>query len=553
VQQTLLFRVLLHALFAAALARALRGVPPGRALLFAALYLLSCSLGPDQEEYRLLLVLALLIAPDLQAPRRVPWAPALAGALAAFYLLIKVSVGLSAIALLGSFGLLLLPRRRPWSRRSAVAAGAGFAVAAAAAVPFVFGSPGYALRWLGLEAELVRGFSSGMRLPGEPADLAAGVLALAVFAGLCLYAWRTGAAAAGVWTMFLLPAWLVFQHGFIRADAHSAVFFPFLLAAVAFGLLFAQGEPELHAGAAASLALLVLGVPVAMSFEGSGGAGLVLGVQGWENVSWALSPDRLQHRIKRAQRRVLQPSRLPRDFVAPIRRADLGVDVLPWELSYLAANDLRWVPNPTFQLYTTYTRRLDAVAARHFVSSGAPDILLVHEGTLDGRDMLWDTPETWRAVLAGYQLDPGRPAPDLLALRRRPQPLAWRLAEKGRARIEPGPWIDVPAAAGEWTFAALDFEPSWSGRVRRLILGVPPVYLQVLDDRGGNRRVRILPETAGGGLLLAPLPKNLDELAALWSGGGSVGRIVRFRLTGPGVSYFGTPVRVRWLAGRASG
>ena len=48
---------------------------------------------------------------------------------------------------------------------------------------------------------------------------------------------------------------------------------------------------------------------------------------------------------------------------------------------------------------------------------------------------------------------------------------------------------------------------------------------------------------------LAPSPKDLDELAAFWSGG-SVGRIVRFRLVGPGMSCFREPVRVRWLAGR---
>ena len=111
-------------------------------------------------------------------------------------------------------------------------------------------------------------------------------------------------------------------------------------------------------------------------------------------------------------------------------------------------------------------------------------------------------------------------------------------------------WIDVPAAAaGERIFAAIELEPSWTGRLQGLILGVPPVYLQVLGDGGEGRKVRIVPATASGGLLLAPSPKNLDELAALWSGG-SVGRVARLRLVGPGMSCFRAPVRVRWLAGR---
>ncbi len=333
VPQALLFRVLVHALFAVALARALRGVPLARALAFGAFYLLGCTLALVPED-QLILTLALLLAPDLRAPGRVPWAPALAGALAAFFVLLKVNVGVSAAAVLGAFCLLLLARVRPWRWRSVIAAAVSYGAVVIVAVPLVFGTPAYALRWLGLEAELVRGFGPGMRLPAEPAELAAGLLGLAVFAGLCLYAYRAGSAAAGFWAMLLLPAWFAFQHGFIRADAHSVAFLPFLLGGVALGILFTESEPALHASVAAGLALLLLGVPLTLGFTGGArqrAAEFVLGVQGCENVGWALSLERLRGRIHRTQRRVLQAEKLPKPFVAPIRGAGLGVDVLPWE------------------------------------------------------------------------------------------------------------------------------------------------------------------------------------------------------------------------------
>lgn len=548
--RVLLFRLAMHALFALALARGLRGIPIGQAFTFAAFYLVGQQLGLG-EESRLLITLALLLAPELAEPRRVPWAPALAGALSLVFLLIKLNFGLSAAALVGMFCLLLLLRRKPRRRRAVLAAAAGFTVAVAVAVPLAFGSLGQALHWLGLEAEIVRGYASGMRLPAEPAELTAGMLALAVFAGAWLYAHRTGGSLADLWTMLLLPAWFAFQGGFIRADVHTGGFFPFLLGVVALGFLFARREPDLRATGAACLVLLSLAVPIALRSAGPVSQtrlNLALGVQGWRNLISALSPADLQRRTERVQRRQLRPQRLPAKFVKPVRAAGLGVDVLPWELSYLPANRLRWVPSPTLQLYATYTRRLDGLAARHFSGHEAPDLLLVEQAGIDGRDMLWDTPETWRAILAGYELDARRPVPNLLVLHRRPAVLRWQLARQGQVVAKAGDWIEVPAG-GAWTFAEISLEPRWTGRLERLLLGVPPVFLRAVDGHGRHRTVRILPETAAGGLLMAPAPSNLDELAALWSGGNSAPRLVRFRLTGPGLRCFADGVSVRYLAG----
>ncbi len=235
--------------------------------------------------------------------------------------------------------------------------------------------------------------------------------------------------------------------------------------------------------------------------------------------------------------------------MAPVRAAGLGVDVLPWELSYLPANGLRWVPSPTLQLYATLTRRLDILTARHFAGAAAPDLLLAQGDSIDSRNLLWDTPETWRAVLAAYELDTRRPAPDLLVLRRRVHPLAWRLEPRGEIVTAPGRWLDVAApAAGRWTFAALELSPSLGGRLERWFLGLSPIHLETVDARGVHRTARILPDPAPGGLLLAPSVFNLNDMAALWSAPATLPHIVRLRVAGPGLAGV-SAVKVRWLEG----
>ena len=492
----LLFWIGVHALLAVALGRVVlrqAGGGHGEAglggLAFAFLLVASHMLGLGADS-RLVLVLGLLLAPELPGlatpspapPRRTLWAPALAAALAVVCGLIKLSLGLSALALLGSFVLVTWVRRRsepPGTGRLLFAMAAAAGAVLAVAIPLLFGNPGNAWRWLALQAETVRGHAAGMGWPAAPGELAAGLLALAVVGGLLLYAGARRTGLAGLWAIFLLPVWLAFQHAFIRGDAvHTVRFFPFVLGVVALGLLFTRQPAERRAIRGAALLLLLLATGSALRFGVPAVVSrldVLAGFQGSRHLAAAMRPAALHRRIARDQERALAPSRLPEGFAAAVRASDLGVDALPWELSYLPANRLRWVPSPTLQLYATLTRRLDALAARHFAAPRAPDLLLVEGGTVDGRSLLWDTPETARALLAAYELDPRRPTPDLLVLRRAPHPFAWHLEPRGETVAAPGRWVEVPPAPpGSWTFAALDLSPSWRGKLERWLLGLPP-------------------------------------------------------------------------------
>jgi hypothetical protein len=547
----LALRLFLYALFAAALARALRRVSPKRGLAFAGL-LLVAHLAGLRYEYQLLFALALLIAPEVARPNRMPIAAIAGGLLVTLFGLIKLSLGISALALFAAWLVALAARRPPHTWRS-VAAGLGaLAASIALAIPLAFESPRWALAWLGFQADLASGFPVAMAVAGSDLEVAADLLGLLAILALWVYAWRTRSALAPLWGVMLPVLILSFRHALVRQGGHGSIFPSFLLAVLALGVLLAERSDEIQASLAAWLAALVVALPAAISFAGPAENSryeLALGVRGVENLSAALQPETARRRLAAIERRALAPSRLPEAFLAPIRAAGSSVDVLPLELSLIAANSLPWVPTPTLQLYLAYTPRLDRWNAEHFRAGSGADLLLVENRAIDRRQMLWDTPETWRAILERYELDPRRPRPGWIVLHKRTRPGAFKLEKVGDSRFALAQPLEVPSGPG-WLFAELHIEPSARGRLAAALWRVPPLFAETTYADGGKKTWRLVPATASGGWLLAPAARNPAELAALWGDGGAPSGVVRLRFGGPGLAAYRSEARVVWWRGR---
>jgi hypothetical protein len=539
---TLWFRLALFALFAVVLARALRRASPKRGLAFAALLLIAHLTGL-RYEYQLLFALALLIAPEVARPNRIPIAAIAGGLLATLFALIKVSLGICALALLGGWLVDLALRRPPYAWRSVGSSLGALCASVAVAIPWAFEAPRWAFAWLGFQADLASGFPVAMVVEGSGLEVAADLLGLGVVLALWVHAWRTRSPLASYWGVAFPVLILAFRHTLVRQGGHGSIFPSFLLALIAIGVLLAERADEIRASLAGWLAALIVALPAAISFAGPAENSryeLALGVRGVENLSAALHPKRDRGRLAAIERRALAP---------PIRAAGESVDVLPLELSLLAANHLPWVPTPTLQLYLAYSPRLDRWNAEHFRSGKGADLLLVENRAIDRRQMLWDTPETWRAILERYELDPRLPRPGWIVLRKRARPAAFHLEQSGDQRFELGQPLEVPRSPG-WRFAELHIEPSLRGLLAAALWRVPPLFAETTYEDGATKTWRLVPATASGGLLLAPAARNSAELAALWGTEGPPSGVVRLRIFGPGLSAYRSEAHIVWWRGR---
>ena len=229
--------------------------------------------------------------------------------------------------------------------------------------------------------------------------------------------------------------------------------------------------------------------------------------------------------------------------VAPEALAALAghsVAVEPWEVGAAWAYELDWHPLPVFQNYSAYTSALDRLNAREAESSAGPERIL-RENTavvlpefpgpdLDGRFPGWDPPE--QALRCPLQLRP--------ALCGRTVASAWAGAGSLRAGTLAGdrrsggrpvsPGADAQSGHGR-------LRPHRRGRRRRCRARCRACSLHARSRHAvvnGETRYRLVPETAGDGLLRAGRPRR-RRIRSLRPGPGSAHDRRRRRLRPPHV------------------
>jgi hypothetical protein len=500
-------------------------------------------------------VLGLAFAWCAPGPRRLERS-CLVAALVPVAAFTRTSLALAGGALLAAgLGVRMLAQRRspgvaPDERWSVCAPLLAAIVAAGVTSGFLFPSPGALARWASGQLELALGFGQAMSLAGEPSLLAAAVAGLAGWLVLAGLAARRRWGTCAWWSITAIPVALSFRHAFARADDHVLGFFPLLVGGTALGLLLARDARE-TACVVVALLLAAAGGLYGLDVRGHR---LAPGDVAWRGLDGWLALARPAQRAagyRQLDREWLAPERLPDELVGPLRAPGVETDVVPFALSLIAANDLAWRPSPTLQLYTAYTAALDRRVATHYLSPSAPDALLVHFGQVDGRNPVWDTPVTWRAVLAAYRHEAVAPDRPLILLRRRERPLRWSFEEVGVVALGVGQWLDVPPTPPgfDFLFAELEAVPTFRGRMQAFLLRSAPLHADVAWDAVRRRRYRLVPGTAAGGILLAPLPRGPGAIERIARGQFSP-RAERVRVVAVDGGRSWAGVRLRLVAGR---
>lgn len=506
----------------------------------------------QEDEYRLLCVMLLLMLAGLGRRARALHF-ALAGFLAGVGLMLKFSLGLSAVVTL-VWGSLVTASGGMRARQ-------GLAGLAGVAAGFLLGWLGYARglsgvgQYLVAAWELSRGYSSAMSFvpPGWWVGVAGFVGYGAVVAGWT--AARGDSRARREMALLAAPLFVAWKHSVVRQDGH--VIHGMMFGLFVLGILLTQGlairrlvSATVVAGVSAAFLLLPWLNPLTGGPDPVGGLVMRLRnaatMRGVESVGTLVGQlDAYRRGLARASAESLISRSLPETVRQRIGAA--GVDVYPWEVSYVPANALKWLNRPMPASFNAYTPYIDALNAAFFRSGSRPDFLLWHHEagmlSIDGRYLLFDEPETVRALLDTYELmeTDGRvsvlravgggkfSAPEVV----------------GSVSAPWGTWVPVPDEPGV-VLARVELTRSILARVMRVVFREDPVTARVRFASGFETGFRLVPDNMPSGLWISPFPSTVEELLSLLEEGPAQ-QVRAIRLDAGVLLRAGSELAISWV------
>lgn len=373
-----------------------------------------------------------------------------AGAFAGLEMLIKLSVGVSLVALAT-----ILVVGLPGRRRDNLGAGAAAFLAALLLGWLVAGQDLGALpSYLRYGAEVTLGYGPAMSVedPGLAWQYTAAlvVFGLGVWGALRMTDLGPARERWGIVLLWTAFAFFLFKEAFVRHDAgHATIYFCGMLAGfLAFRWAQAQ-RPFAVAGIAAMLAvtLAAQGIALTDDVDPVGKVNTLFTELG--KILPASGRNTLilngQDRIKAA------------DPVDPLSLSLLKghtVDIYPTEIAIAWAYHLNWDPLPVLQSYVSYRPALDKLDADAVASSRAPERILLTGQGIDGRWLSFDEGATSRSILCHYGVM--RATPTLEVLNRQ----ANRCTTTTQLAVVHADWgetVSVPAPApGSLVYVRID-------------------------------------------------------------------------------------------------
>jgi hypothetical protein len=511
-------------------------------ILFAAAFACTEGLAFDPE-YHLLAVLgvALLIG----VHRDEPWLLAAGCIAAGLFCFLKAALGVSALAMTAVALLLYLLQHRS-ARAAGFVAGCGLlftAVVAATAAAF-FPSVADFATWVRASLEIMGGFDLAMSLVPDGDQLLWAIVPLGLYSATFafLFLRRSKLLIAPMVFAALVP--IAFKHSFVRQDfghlrhLHGVV----LLVFCCLLLIAERGRLLALAGFVAGTLALLGAMGTSATQREADVAALLKGKRAGFLAGFTTHFRQELEFLQQAGDKQLVRDRLPDEILRRLHR-DVPLVVLPSEIAYCPANGQAWRPLPALQMYTVYTPWLDQRTADLFSTDRSPpESVLVDWDAIDGRNPLHEAPRTWLALLTHYQV--ALSAQGHLLLQRRAVVESDASHPLGSSIFHRDRWVDVPRST-HLLVADVPLRLSFKGRLRRALFQIPPVYLEASYSNGYTDKIRLVIANATGGIIVNYLPRYLPDLRNLFEGR-SVPRILRLRLTGPGLSFFDDSVSVAW-------
>lgn len=177
-------------------------------------------------------------------------------------------------------------------------------------------------------------------------------------------------------------------------------------------------------------------------------------------------------------------------------------DIIPWEISAIYTNRMKYSPRPVIQSYSVYHHKLDELNAKKYLSKEAPEYIFFQLHSLGDRNLLFEECKTKLALITNYELLEKK-VPDFFATylifkRKDTTSKSVEYGAKKKYKIKLNQTISIPE-----TDSLLMMEINWPltfwGKLKRFLYMPPPLKFEITLENGQKRQFRLVnPVTKGG-------------------------------------------------------
>jgi hypothetical protein len=428
--------------------------------------------------------------------------------------------------------------------------------------------------------QMAAGYSAAMAIPATGFDLIVGIALLIFLAGLMLTSWfgssnwrerndRVAIVAAGIF--------LAWKEGFVRAEVHVTVFFVyafFLGGLLPVLLTFEWTNPSpqpsprstgrgrgfegsVSAGqspsppsplfarhvmtlSATCILLSLATVLTNKDFKGAIHNGLV--DRNRNTLTAFFRPATFKLELEGYLETMRHEAELP-EIRAMVGANTIGAMNHDQDVAIL--NGLNYAPHPVFVNYAAYTPELQRLNSEFFNSQEAPEYLLWHSGSIDGRFPTLDDGEVLLRILKNYS-PVTQEKGYLLWKRKTSAKNSYCLSNERETYGTLGQWIAIPT---EPTWIRIECKQSLFGAIRGLLYRPSQLRLEARLENGEARTYRLPPGNARSGFVISPFLRADYQLIEA----ARVSQEIAADTTALPKTFTGEPARIVAARVRASG
>lgn len=370
-------------------------------------------------------------------------------------------------------------------------------------------------------AIIAGGYSEAMFLYESPPVFALGIATVFLF---MLVLWEIpNLRSAARLLMCATFGFLVWKHGFVRADGHTMGFFScmfvFGLAAPLFLRWNARRAIASWAVSATALGGAFVAIPT-LAQELNGGF--------WSRFQANQYALRTLDRCKTGFGARAAQAATAMTLPAVCRRVGRAtIDQFGFDQAVLLGNNLNYAPRPVLQGYQAYTGKLAELNEAYYRSASAPEYTLARLESIDSRYPTLDDARLLPRLVADHAYVMSEKG--YLLLQRHPVPAEIEIQPLNSGKLRYGTETCELPHVREGVWVQIDVPPSWLGILRTLVYKPPEVTLVIRTEADEEFRFRLIVPAARGGFLLSPYLNDTADLERLVTR--RIGRAVRsFRL-----------------------